>query len=128
MLSISNKCSTFAMYLGDTGTIKFNNLKRLTIMATKVKIQREFTFKAYVIAAAEIEPATDQHMGEYMTKSECHYYCEKAVLDYVKTNAESVERDGHVYLIYKVSTVEDSTMPDMLVERISVKDGKINIQ
>lgn len=96
-------------------------------MATKVKIQREFTFKAYA-TDAQNEVLVDQHSGEYMTKSECHYYCEKAVLDYVKANTESVEKNGHIYLIYKVSTVEDSTMPDMLVERISVKDGQIIIQ
>lgn len=96
-------------------------------MAAKVKIQREFTFKAYA-TDAQNEVLVDQHSGEYMTKSECHYYCEKAVLDYVKANAESVEKNGYIYLIYKVSTVEDSTMPDMLVERISVKDGQIIIQ
>lgn len=96
-------------------------------MATKVKIQREFTFKAYA-TDAQNEVLVDQHSGEYMTKSECHYYCEKAVLDYIKANAESVEKNGYIYLIYKVSTVEDSTMPDMLVERISVKDGQIIIQ
>ena len=115
------------MYLGDTGTIKFNNLKKLTIMATKVKIQREFTFKAYVIAAAEIEPATDQHTGEYMTKSECHYYCEKAVLDFLKANDLSSGYEDHKWCIYKVSTVEDSNIADQLVETITVKDGCINI-
>lgn len=95
-------------------------------MATKVKVQRQFTFKAYV-TDAQNEVLVDQHTGEFMTKSECHYYCEKDVLDYVKSNAESVERDGYVYLIYKVSTVEDNNMPDILVERITVKDGNVII-
>lgn len=95
-------------------------------MATKVKVQRQFTFKAYV-TDLQNEVLVDQHTGEFMTKSECHYYCEKDVLDCVKSNVESVERDGHVYLIYKVSTVEDSNIPDILVERITVKDGNIII-
>ena len=105
-------------------------------MATKVKIQREFTFKAFkvlVIAGAEETiPATNQHMGEYVTKSECHYYCEKAVLDMLKANADKFgmyERDGMVWCIYKVCTLDDESKQfgDVLVETISIKDGMINI-
>ena len=95
-------------------------------MATKVKVQRQFTFKAYV-TDAQNEVLVDQHTGEFMTKSECHYYCEKDVLDYVKSNAEDVEKNNYIYLIYKVSTMEDSNMPDILVERITVKNGIVII-
>lgn len=102
-------------------------------MATKVKIQREFTFKAYAVAnTQETAPAADKHTGEYMTKSECHYYCEKAVLDMLKANADkfdTFERDSMAWCIYKVCTLDDESKQfgDVLVETISIKDGKINI-
>lgn len=102
-------------------------------MATKVKIQREFTFKAYAVAnTQETAPAADQHAGEYMTKSECHYYCEKAVLDFLKANADkfdTYERDSMAWCIYKVCTLDDESKQfvDVLVETISVKGGMINI-
>lgn len=103
-------------------------------MATKVKIQREFTFKAFVVAnTEETVPAANQHTGEYMTKSECHYYCEKAVLDFLKAmptdQLEMSERDHMAWCIYKVCTLDDESkqFEDVLVETISIKDGKINI-
>lgn len=98
-------------------------------MATKVKIQREFTFKAYVVDADVINPSeitSDAHCGEYFYKSECHYYCEKAVLDFLKANQDQ-DFTSKIYLIYKVCTVEDNKTPDMLLETITMKDGKINI-
>lgn len=91
-------------------------------MATKVKVSRSFTFKAYKVNNSE-EVQNDAHMGEFMLKSECHYYCEKGVLDYVKLNANEDEK----YLIYKISTLEDSNIKDMLIEQIYVKDGVVNI-
>ena len=104
-------------------------------MATKVKIQREFTFKAYAVAnTQETAPAAGQHTGEYMTKSksECHYYCEKAVLDMLKANADKFdiyERDSMAWCIYKVCTLDDESKQfgDVLVETISIKGGMINI-
>ena len=102
-------------------------------MATKVKIQREFTFKAYAVAnTQETAPAADKHTGEYMTKSECHYYCEKAVLDFLKANADQFdmyERDHMAWCIYKVCTLDDESKQfgDVLVETISIKGGMINI-
>lgn len=91
-------------------------------MATKVKISRSFTFKAYKVNKSE-KIQNDVHTGEFMLKSECHYYCEKGVLDFVKLNAKNDE----MYLIYKISTIEDSKVKDMLIEQIFVKDGVINI-
>lgn len=92
------------------------------------KISRQFTYKAY---CAELQNealiSPDSHFGEFVTKSDCHYYCEKAILDIFQANDKDALTDK-VYLIYKVSTVEDSTMPDMLLERIQVKDGQIVIQ
>lgn len=91
-------------------------------MATKVKISRSFTFKAYKVNNSE-EVQNDAHMGEFMLKSECHYYCEKGVLDFVKLNAKEDEK----YLIYKISTLEDSNIKDLLIEQIYIKDGVVNI-
>ena len=91
-------------------------------MATKVKISRSFTFKAYKVNKSE-KIQNDVHTGEFMLKSECHYYCEKGVLDFVKLNA----KDDEMYLIYKISTIEDSNVKDMLIEQIFIKDGVINI-
>ena len=103
-------------------------------MTTKVKIQREFTFKAYVVAnVEETAPAANERTGEYMTKSECHYYCEKAVLDFLKAmpadQLEISERDHMAWCIYKVCTLDDETklFSDVLVETISIKGGMINI-
>lgn len=104
-------------------------------MATKVKVQREFTFKAFVVAnTEETAPAADQHTGEYMTKSECHYYCEKAVLDFLKAmpaDQLKVSERGHMaWCIYKVCTLDDESkqFEDVLVETIRIKDGMINIR
>lgn len=103
-------------------------------MATKVKIQREFTFKAYVVAnTQETAPAADQHTGKFMTKSECHYYCEKAVLDFLKAmpadQLEMSERDHMAWCIYKVCTLDDESKQfvDVLIETIRIKGGMINI-
>lgn len=93
-------------------------------MATKVKIMRTFTFKAYNVKNGE-EVLKDAHCGTYMFKSECHYYCEKFVLDYVKSNIATV--NDCKFAIYKICTLEDSQCKDLLIELITVKDGVINI-
>lgn len=93
-------------------------------MATKVKISRSFTFKAYRVNESE-EVLNDAHSGEFMLKSECHYYAEKGVLDFVKSNLESVKEDK--FTIFKVCTQEDTNVKDVLVELITVKDGEIHI-
>lgn len=93
-------------------------------MATKVKISRMFTFKAYECEESQ-EVLNNAHVGKFLSKSECHYYCEKSVLDFVKNNIKNCE--GKKYLIYKVSTQEDSNIEDMLIEQIFVKDDTINI-
>ena len=67
----------------------------------------------------------DAHSGEFMLKSECHYYAEKGVLDFVKSNLESVKEDK--FTIFKVCTQEDTNVKDMLIELITVKDGEIHI-
>lgn len=93
-------------------------------MATKVKISRSFTFKAYRVNGSE-EVLNNSHTGEFMLKSECHYYAEKGVLDFVKSNLETIKEDK--FTIFKVCTLEDNKCEDMLIELITVKDGEIHI-
>lgn len=96
-------------------------------MEKKVKISRKFTFKAYVVNESE-KVQTNAHKGEFMFKSDCHYYCEKYLLDFVKNNISSQDKvNAKKFLIYKISTIEDSKIEDMLIEQIYVKDGLINI-
>lgn len=92
-------------------------------MAKKLKIGREYTFKAYEVETLESVSAW-AHSGEFLFKSECHYYCEKHVLDLINANVENAKN----YLIYKISTLEDSNVEDMLIEQIFVKDGIIYIK
>ena len=91
-------------------------------MDQKLKISRFFTFKAYKANKSE-EIKKNAHVGEFLSKSECHYYCEKNLLDFIKLNA----KENEIYLIYKISTVEDSNIEDMLIEQIFIKNNKINI-
>ena len=93
-------------------------------MSTKVKISRSFTFKAYCVKEGK-NVLNDAHSGEFMLKSECHYYAEKGVLDFIKSNLESVKNDK--FVIYKICTQEDSDVKDMLIELITVKNGEIHI-
>lgn len=92
-------------------------------MSKKLKIGREYTFKAYAVETLENVNA-NLHSGEFLFKSECHYYCEKYVLDLINANVENAKN----YLIYKISTLEDSNIEDMLIEQIFVKDGIIYIK
>lgn len=95
-------------------------------MSQKVKISRSFTFKAYCVNDGQ-EVLNNVHTGEFMLKSECHYYAEKGVLDFVKSNIETVKNNKQQYAIYKICTLEDNKCEDMLIELISVKDGEIHI-
>lgn len=90
----------------------------------KLKVVRSFTFKSYVLNESK-EFNINSHNGEFLFKSECHYYCEKFVLDYIKNNLTKV--NNCKFAIYKISTLEDSNVKDMLIELIFVKDGKIHI-
>lgn len=92
-------------------------------MAKKLKISREYTFKAYAVDDLAFV-STNAHVGEFLFKSECHYYCEKYVLDLINADVENAKN----YLIYKISTLEDSNVEDMLIEQIFVKDGIIYIK
>lgn len=91
-------------------------------MSKRVKVSRSFTFKAYECEKGQ-EVLNNAHIGKFLSKSECHYYCEKDVLDFVKSNMD----ESKFYLIYKISTIEDTNIEDMLIEQIFVKEGEIHI-
>lgn len=90
----------------------------------KIKVNRAFKFKAYCVDK-DVELDNNRHSGEFVFKSECHYYVEKNILDMIKTNVEKYS--DYKYVIYKISSKEDSDIADKLVEIISVKNGEINI-
>lgn len=91
------------------------------------KNKREFTFKAYGLNKGE-QFLTNIHKGEFVFKSDCHYYVEKFILDLINANAKNDEILAKNYLIYKISTLEDSNIEDLLIESITVNDGKIIIK
>lgn len=95
----------------------------------RVKISRSFTFKAFQVDSSKTTREElksvygSQHTGEFKYKSECHYYCEKEILDMLRGDMT----DTNIYAIYKVCTLEDNDVADTLVELIYVNDGKIAI-
>ena len=94
----------------------------------KLKIKRSFIYKAYFFDGEEFK--NNQHIGEFIFKSECHYYCEKAILDIINNNQEAMKTTlkSAKYLIYKICTLEDANIDDMLIEVINIdEDGNINI-
>ena len=95
-------------------------------MSQKVKISRSFTFKAYCVNENQ-EVLNNVHTGEFMLKSDCHYYAEKGMLDFVKNNLTEINKNVQKFAIYKICTLEDNKCEDVLIELITVKDGEIHI-
>ena len=95
----------------------------------KLKIKRSFIYKAYFFDG-NVDIKNNQHIGEFIFKSECHYYCEKAILDIINNNQETMKTTlkSAKYLIYKICTLEDANIDDLLIEVINIdEDGNINI-
>ena len=99
----------------------------------KIKISRSFTFKAYKVEVSE-ELLNDskkylefinsvkseninKHYGNFTFKSDCEYYVEKNILD-IFNNISEGPKNSNIYLIYKVSTIEDSNIDDSLLMSI----------
>lgn len=99
----------------------------------KIKISRSFTFKAYAVNCDEkllkdskkyIEflnkvksENISKHFGTFVFKSDCEYYVEKNILD-IFNNISEGPKNSNIYLIYKVSTIEDSNIDDSLLMSI----------
>lgn len=94
----------------------------------KLKLNRSFTYKAYMMNASD-EIKFNQHEGEFMFKSDCHYYVEKFILDYINNNVatKSNEIKNSKFVIYKISTIEDNKIDDQLIESIIFDGEKIYI-
>lgn len=90
-------------------------------MTTKIKVVRTYTFKAYAVESS-VELSREAHSGEFVYKSDCHYYVEKEVLDTIQANRKNAR-----FAIYQVSTQEDSKQADKLIEVIEYNGEKINI-
>lgn len=89
-------------------------------MATKIKVVRNYTFKAYQVSDEKINAT--KHEGEFIYKSDCHYYCEKEILDSIQANKKAA-----IYAIYQISTIEDNNIEDKLIEVIKFDGEKIYI-
>lgn len=96
-------------------------------MAKKIKNSRLFTFKAYDVKDCK-EVLNNAHGGKFMFKSDCHYYTEKHILDFINNNLDTVKKDKNIFAIYKINIEEDKNIEDMLIELIYVKDDKIIIK
>ena len=99
----------------------------------KIKISRSFTFKAYSVNCDEkllkdskkyIEflnkvksENISKHFGNFVFKSDCEYYVEKNILD-IFNNISQGPKNANFYLIYKISTLEDSNIDDSLLMSI----------
>ena len=102
-------------------------------MAKKIKNSRTFTFKAYEVEISEkvlndskkylefvesVKSANiNTHFGKFTFKSDCEYYVEKNILDIFNNNLQEI-KNTKLYLIYKVSTLEDSDINDILLMSI----------
>ncbi|WP_288795022.1 hypothetical protein [uncultured Megamonas sp.] len=99
----------------------------------KIKISRSFTFKAYKVEVDQkilndskkylefinnIKSANiNKHFGSFTFKSDCEYYVEKNILD-IFNNISNGPKNTNFYLIYKISTLEDSNIDDSLLMSI----------
>ena len=99
----------------------------------KIKISRSFTFKAYKVEVDQkilndskkylefinnIKSANiSKHFGSFTFKSDCEYYVEKNILD-IFNNISQGPKNTNIYLIYKISTLEDSNISDSLLMSI----------
>ena len=99
----------------------------------KIKISRSFTFKAYKVEVDQkilndskkylefinnIKSANfSKHLGSFTFKSDCEYYVEKNILD-IFNNILQGPKNANIYLIYKISTIEDSNISDSLLMSI----------
>ena len=83
----------------------------------KIKISRSFTFKAYKVEVSEELLNDSKKYGNFTFKSDCEYYVEKNILD-IFNNISQGPKNVNFYLIYKISTLEDSNIDDSLLMSI----------
>lgn len=91
----------------------------------KLKTRRNFVYKLYE-TEKNVEINKNLHTGKFLFKSECEYYVEKFALDFINNNF-SEELKNINFSIYKISTIEDSNIEDLLIEIINYDGEKINI-
>lgn len=61
----------------------------------KIKIERPFVYKAYQLLKDVkkdeiLQTLKDANNCKFLFKSECHYYVEKFILDFIKTNLQNL--------------------------------------
>lgn len=91
------------------------------------KNSRKFTFKAYECEISQ-DVQTNAHGGKFAFASECEYYVEKFILDFFNKNFMDESIKTKKFVIYKISTIEDSNIEDLLIMQIFInEDGKIEL-
>lgn len=90
------------------------------------KNRRNFTFKAYELNIDE-KAANNSHSGKFIFASECEYYVEKFILDFLNNNYKDDEIKNKKYVIYKISTIEDTDIKDLKIMEIKIADEKIQL-
>lgn len=105
-----------------------------------MKTNRNYRFVLTVLdnellSAGEIRIENDAVSGERVFASECHYYAEKNIIEYIK---DAAKRDalsdyyGHTYCIYKETKPKTETIElpteALLIEVITVDENGINIR
>ena len=112
-----------------------------------MKVNRNYEFVLTVVNNGETIDQ-ENRTGEFMFKSECHYYCEKNIISSIKDAAERDDLSGyyeHTYCIYKedkprtetktyeqdgkkITETREIPGKSVLIEVITVDENGINIR
>lgn len=92
-------------------------------MKKNFKITRDYQFKAYKIDKDQVEVDKNRHNGEFLFKSECHYYVSKFIIDLL----ENIKDDTIKINIYQVGCREDDNRCDKLIESYFIDNDQIKI-
>lgn len=88
------------------------------------KQNRKFEF-VLVNVPCDNQLKINELTGEFMFKSECHYYCEKNILECIKSAAKAGSVDGYYGYKYGIYKVEKPKIEKSVTE----KDGeKITVE
>lgn len=112
-----------------------------------MKVNRNYEFVLTVVNNGETIDQ-ENRTGEFMFKSECHYYCEKNIISSIKDAAERDDLSSyyeHTYCIYKedkprteaktyeqdgkkITETREIPGKSVLIEVITVDENGINIR
>ena len=99
-------------------------------MANKIKINRPFIYKAYQVNDFNncLHSLKD---AKFLFKSECHYYVEKFILDFINNNLQTLLNDDNCkFVLIKVYDKDILANDDEIVNKYEylIDDEKIHIR